>query len=275
MPLTPEANSTISPDWMLFRPYTRAMPSPTDRTRLGERDGGEGFGAGGRGRRQRVGAARRRSTDRRTNAVGSFLLRERTLQDRSRANGRAGGIRVGRSAVHAPNFRHVERGVVPGDPLLEERGELLRAHRGDGRGGPERARDRVGGLETLRRERGGGEAKVGRADAIPRLGAQDRARDATHHRARSRNDANLRFGRAAVRYRTVARACEVRAAAPITPFSSRCVLGLGSFRSSLRKLNRRSRVNRERTDHRFSLHVRASRNRLANGCALFLGIIFR
>ena len=249
------------------------MPSPTDRTRLGERDGGERA----RGEGGVVSVLARRGVDRpiggRTRSDLSFFANGRFKIGRGRTDGR--GIRVGRSAVHAPNFRHVERGVVPGDPLLEERGELLRAHRGDGRGGPERARDRVGGLETLRRERGGGEAKVGRADAIPRLGAQDRARDATHHRARSRNDANLRFGRAAVRYRTVARACEVRAAAPITPFSSRCVLGLGSFRSSLRKLNRRSRVNRERTDHRFSLHVRASRNRLANGCALFLGIIFR
>ena len=32
IPLTPEANSTISPDWILFSPYTRAMPSPTDNT---------------------------------------------------------------------------------------------------------------------------------------------------------------------------------------------------------------------------------------------------
>mmetsp|Transcript_37348 Transcript_37348/g.92350 ORF Transcript_37348/g.92350 Transcript_37348/m.92350 type:complete len:248 (+) Transcript_37348:1150-1893(+) len=33
IPFTPLANSTISPDWILFRPYTRAMPSPTESTR--------------------------------------------------------------------------------------------------------------------------------------------------------------------------------------------------------------------------------------------------
>mmetsp|Transcript_16458 Transcript_16458/g.56036 ORF Transcript_16458/g.56036 Transcript_16458/m.56036 type:complete len:247 (-) Transcript_16458:191-931(-) len=33
MPFTPEANSTISPAWILFRPNTRAIPSPTLSTR--------------------------------------------------------------------------------------------------------------------------------------------------------------------------------------------------------------------------------------------------